>query len=161
DLHDRYPDLPLPADDASAGARMLEAIAQFGIALGRRQRLVWVLEDLHWADEASRAGLLYVIERWRKEHVPALVIGTMRSEESAESATLERWHDAVQRLGVTASVLLGPWSAEETQQAFTTSLGESVSAELCDWLFEQTLGNPLYLMHIMQALEDHGLVQWQ
>jgi hypothetical protein len=88
DLHDRYPDLPLPTDDSAAGARLLEAIAQVGIALGRRRPLVWVIEDLHWADVATRDGLLYLIERWRTEEVPALVVVTLRSEELAVSATL-------------------------------------------------------------------------
>jgi DNA-binding SARP family transcriptional activator len=161
DLHDRYPDLPLPANDATAGARLLEAIVQVGMALGRRRPLVWVIEDLHWADEATRDGLLYVLERWRTEQVPILVIATLRSEEFAGSATLTWWRDAVQRLGVMTTVLLQPWSAEVTQHAITSSLGESAGPDLCGWLFDQTQGNPLYLIHVLQALEEHGLVQWQ
>jgi tetratricopeptide (TPR) repeat protein len=119
------------------------------------------VEDLHWADEATRDGLLYVLERWRAEQVPALVVVTMRSEELAGSAPLTRWTDAAERLGGTTSVVLTPWSAQVTQQALTWGFGEGASAELCHWLFEQTQGNPLYLMHVMQALEEHGLVQWQ
>src|SRR5262249_33668143 len=42
DLHDRYPDLPPPADDAAAGARLAEAVAQLGLALARRRPLLWV-----------------------------------------------------------------------------------------------------------------------
>jgi DNA-binding SARP family transcriptional activator/tetratricopeptide (TPR) repeat protein len=161
DLHDRYPDLPLPTDDSAAGARLLEAIAQVGIALGRRRPLIWVLEDLHWGDAATRDGLLYVIERWRTEQTPALVVVTLRSEELAVSATLAQWGDAVQRLGGITNVLLSPWSAALTQEAVVTGFSGSASSELCRWLYEQTLGNPLYVMHVMQALEDYGLVQWQ
>ena len=163
DLHDRYPDLPLPTDDASAGARLLEAIAQVGIALSRRHSVVWVVEDLHWTDEATRDGLLYVLERWRAEHAPVLVVATLRSEELAGSAPLTRWADAAQRLGVMTTLMLSPWSAEVTQQALTSRFGEGASAnpELCGWLFEQTQGNPLYLTHVLQALEEHGLVQWR
>ncbi|MBA3824142.1 MAG: AAA family ATPase, partial [Ktedonobacterales bacterium] len=64
DLRERYPDLPQPVDDAGAGARLVEALAQVGLALARVRPVVWVLEDLHWADAATRAALTALLGRW-------------------------------------------------------------------------------------------------
>jgi DNA-binding SARP family transcriptional activator/tetratricopeptide (TPR) repeat protein len=160
DLHDRYPDLPHPVDDAAAGARLLEAIAQLGLSLARHRPLLWLLDDLHWADEATRDGLLYLLRRWRDAQAHALLVCTMRSEEIAADPALERWIATAQRTTAVSEVTLTPLSAEMTTQAVTTLFAQTASPELCTWLQEITEGNPLYLEHVVQALVERGAAQW-
>jgi len=162
DLHDRYPDLPPPGDDAAAGARLLEAVAQLGLALARRRPpLLWLLDDLQWADEATRDAVLYLLKRWREAKAPALVVCTLRSEEVAASPPLEHWIATAQRTTAVSAVTLAPLSAEVTAEAITTLFAGSASAEVCAWLQETTAGNPLYLEHVVQALAERGAVRWQ
>jgi DNA-binding SARP family transcriptional activator len=161
ELHDRYPDLPLPVDDAAAGARLLEAIAQLGLALARRHPLVWVVDDLQWADEATRDALLALLKRWGDAQVPALVVCSVRSEEIVTSPSLEHWLAAARRTTAVAEVTLPPLSAQGTAETVTTLLGGSASAAICAWLYAETQGNPLYLVHVLQALVERGVVRWQ
>jgi DNA-binding SARP family transcriptional activator len=161
DIHHRYPDLPLPIDDPAAGTRLIEAIAQVGITLGRHHPVLWLIEDLHWADEATRDGLLYLLARWRAEAIPAMIVGTLRREEIATSPALVAWMASVQRTMAVTEVQLTALSAEQTTQAVTALLGESVDPALYVWFYEETQGNPLYLQHVMQALVERGIVAWQ
>jgi predicted ATPase len=161
ELHDRYPDLPAPVDDAAAGTRLLEAIAQLGLALARRRPLLWIVDDLHWADEATRDALLYLLKRWNDDKAPALVVCSARNEELATVSELEDWVAAARRATTLREVALAPLSAALTTQAVATLLGGSASAEVCAWLQETTQGNPLYLTHVLQALAERGAVLWQ
>jgi DNA-binding SARP family transcriptional activator len=161
DLHDRYPDLPPPVDDSAAGTRLLEAIAQLGLALARHQPLVWVVDDLQWADEATRDALLCLLKRWRDARASALLVCTLRSEELATAPALEHWLAVARRTTTLTEVRLSPLSAELTAQAVTTLLGASASGEACAWLYAETGGNPLYLEHVLQALVERGVVRWQ
>jgi tetratricopeptide (TPR) repeat protein len=161
DLHDRYPDLPLPVDDAAAGARLLEAIAQLGLALARRHPLMWVVDDLQWADEATRDALLSLLKRWGDAQVPALVVCTLRSEEIATSPALENWLAVARRTTAVVEVMLAPLSAEGSTEVVTTLLAGTARAAVCAWLYAETQGNPLYLAHVLQALVERGVVQWQ
>jgi DNA-binding SARP family transcriptional activator len=161
DLHDRYPDLPAPVDDAAAGARMLEAVAQLGLALAARRPLLWLVDDLHWADEATRDALLYLVKRWQEAQAPALVVCSVRSEELAAAPALDDWMAAAQRATTLTEVALTPLSAEQTTQAVSTLLSESASAEVSAWLQETTQGNPLYLTHVLQAMVERGAIRWE
>jgi DNA-binding SARP family transcriptional activator len=161
DLHDRYPDLPAPVDDAAAGARLLEAVAQLGLALARRRPLLWIVDDLHWADEATRDALLYLMKRWWEAKAPSLIACSVRREELATAPELEDWVTAAREATALTEVTLPPLNADLTTQAVTTLLGGSASAEVCAWLQETTQGNPLYLTHVLQALAERGAVQWQ
>jgi tetratricopeptide (TPR) repeat protein len=165
DLHDRYPDLPPPVDDAAAGARLLEAVAQLGLALAGRQRpLLWLLDDLQWADAATRDGLLYLLKRWRDAQAPVLIVCTVRSEDLAAEPALQDWIAGAQRTTAPTTVSeipLAPLSAEMTREAVTTLLAASASAEVCAWLYDTTQGNPLYVTRVLQALVERGAVRWQ
>jgi DNA-binding SARP family transcriptional activator len=81
DLRDRYPDLPPPlADEATGPMRLYEAVVQLTTALAQRHPLVWVVDDVQWADVPSLDLLHYVARRWASVGVPVLLLCTMRSE---------------------------------------------------------------------------------
>jgi DNA-binding SARP family transcriptional activator len=87
DLRDRYPDLlPPPADEATGPMRLYEAVLQLTDALARRNPLVWVMDDLQWADVASLDLLHYLTRRWVAGRVPILLVGIVRSEASNAAA---------------------------------------------------------------------------
>ena len=91
DLRDRYPDLPPPlADEATAPMRLYEAVVRLTAALAQRRPLVWVVDDMHWADACSRDLLHYAARRWVASGVPVLLLCTVRSEASNAAARGER-----------------------------------------------------------------------
>ena len=61
---ERYPDLPSGAEDVTlAQGRLVEAVARLGQALAVRAPLVLFLDDVQWADLATRDLLHYVVRR--------------------------------------------------------------------------------------------------
>jgi DNA-binding SARP family transcriptional activator/tetratricopeptide (TPR) repeat protein len=104
---------------------------------------VFVLEDLHWADEATLDVLRLLVRRI--EPIPTLVVASYRDDE------LERNHPLRAVLGelVTTSnvrrLRLAPLS-----RAGVAQLAESHDVD-ADELYEQTSGNPFFVTEVLLA----------
>jgi DNA-binding CsgD family transcriptional regulator len=125
-------------DHGAAGAALLGAFAREL----RRAPSVIILEDLHWADEATLDFLLLFGRRI--ETVPALTLVTFRDDE------LDRAHPLRVVIGdlprATARRLsLGPLSAEAVAQ-----LARGAELDPGD-LYRQTAGNPFFVTEALAA----------
>lgn len=143
-------DYPLPRhlQGEHLHAAMLEAIAALITLQAKRQPTVLLLEDWHWADEASRATLEQL-----DEIAPAhqlLIIVTCRPE------TITGWSAGESR----TLVHLGPLALDASTEIMRAVLGvERVSTELAHRLHERTAGNPFFLEETCHALiEERALV---
>ncbi|HXW81008.1 MAG TPA: AAA family ATPase, partial [Acidimicrobiales bacterium] len=104
---------------------------------------IFVLEDLHWADEATLDVLVLLVRRVAT--VPALVVGTYRDD------ALERSHPLRRVLGELATTQgvrrseLGPLSAE--------AVGLMAAPHGVDGreLYEKTAGNPFFVVEVLAA----------
>lgn len=107
---------------------------------------VLVVEDLHWADEAT-LDVLRMLGR-RLEPIPALVLGTYRDDE------LERAHPLRLVLGelghqpTVETIRLRPLSVEAVAQLAT---GFAVDAAA---LHRKTSGNPFYVREVLEVDGD-------
>ena len=107
---------------------------------------VLILEDLHWADEAT-LDVLRILGR-RVESVPALVIASYRDDE------LERGHPLQMVLGelgtfsAVESVHLEPLSADAVAE-----LTQGVEIDVDD-LYRKTSGNPFYVREVLDTSDD-------
>jgi DNA-binding CsgD family transcriptional regulator len=123
------------ADLAEAGPAPADLLAALGAAL-RRPHLI-VLEDLHWADEATLDALRMLGRRVRTFN--ALVVGTYRDDE------LEREHPL--------RVVLG--ELPHTERIRLEPLSAAAVAELAggpaDDLHARTGGNPFYVTELLAA----------
>ena len=116
-----------------------------------------------------------------EEHAPLLVLLAIRAEELAVTPESETWLMAVSRQVPCTRLALGPLAAPETLQfveALTKTRGHvggesqeqgqeqiasSVAQEeklhvLTDWLYEQTRGQPFYLIQSLRALGEQGVL---
>ena len=99
ELRQRLPDLepPVPLhDQAEARFRLFGSLTRFLIHLSRRQLLVLVLDDLHWADVPSLRLLEFLAPEIADSNL--LLIGTYRDTE------LSRRHRLSDTLGALARV---------------------------------------------------------
>ena len=122
----------------------LELIAEAGPA-------VFIVEDLHWADEPMLVFLEDLADR--SAGLPMLLVGTARPE------LFERHPGWGGGLRNAITVHLEPLSDVETAQLVASLLERAVlPAEMQQAILERAGGNPLYAEEFVRSLRDRGLV---
>jgi ABC-type transport system substrate-binding protein/DNA-binding SARP family transcriptional activator len=135
--------------------RLFEDVLKFLLALSRRGPLLIVLEDLHWAAESTLELLHYLVRHLMK--YPVLWIGTYRAEDLTRQDSLQNLKQVLQKEQAAVTVNLGRLSATETEALISEMSGEgSASIALARRLYEETEGNPFFLMEIVKALFESG-----
>ena len=148
------PPAPEPAEDATAARhRVFRALAEL---LDRLRVTMLVVEDAHWADEATLEFVLYqascqpplrsLVVTYRPEDMPPGSLLPRLSRQAAGSKGL--------RLG------LGPLNVTDTGHLVSSMLdGEPVSAGFAEFLHAQTEGVPLAVEESVRLLSDRWI--WQ
>jgi DNA-binding winged helix-turn-helix (wHTH) protein len=138
--------------------RMLREGAEVLDTLTVEMPLVLVLEDLHWSDYAT-VDLLTLLAR-RRTPARLLVLGTFRPAETIVHhhplrtviPDLQR-HGAVTKIalpGLSAAAVAAYLAARFPHQQFPVALAV--------WLHQRTDGNPLFLVTLVQALIEQGVL---
>jgi DNA-binding SARP family transcriptional activator/tetratricopeptide (TPR) repeat protein len=168
ELADLAPDLPTsrPASEAEVRMRLFEAIARAGQVLAEASVLVVFIDDLQWADVASREVLQYAARRWALTRLPVLLICTLRSEELATTPALSEWLATLRRDNAVTRLTVGALSRDDTRQIVqAASIGDSQSAlpiELMTFsnhLFAETSGHPLFIVQTLRSLAERDLLR--
>ncbi|HEY1916782.1 MAG TPA: AAA family ATPase [Streptosporangiaceae bacterium] len=165
---DDLPPAPEPAQDASAVRhRMFRALGELIACL---PIAVLVVEDVHWADEATLEFLLYLASAPGPGPRPVLVV-TCRPEDVPAGSLLPR----LSRLAAGSAgpagpgglrLSLGPLDVADTGNLVSSLLaGERVSAEFAAFVHERTEGVPLAVEESVRLMADradlsHGRGGW-
>jgi class 3 adenylate cyclase/predicted ATPase len=142
-LDGRYPALDLPPQRKKE--KTFEALSRQLASLARRQPVLMIVEDLHWADPTSRELLDLIVERI--ERLPVLLIATFRPEYQPP------WTDQPQ----ITTLSLRRFSRHESNQLVRGIIGNApaLSGEMVDEIIERTDGVPLFVEELTKAvLED-------
>jgi class 3 adenylate cyclase/predicted ATPase len=133
--------------------RLFSAVRTLVEAAGRREPMIFAVEDIHWADE----GMLDLIEylaRWTRG--PVLLLCLARDE------LLDRrpgWGGG--RINATR-MTLEPLRREQARALVTTLMPESESSladgELVDQVAERSGGNPLFAEEMVNRIAEGGAV---
>jgi tetratricopeptide (TPR) repeat protein len=129
--------------------------------LSKTGTVVLLLEDLHWADSASIALLHFLARNIRARKI--LILGTYRPEDihsniSGETHPLKESLRTMRREGACEELelrLLGP---NETRGIVPLRLGGAAEEPLLDLVAEESKGNPLYAVEIINYLAVSGQV---
>jgi DNA-binding NarL/FixJ family response regulator len=155
DLGRLVPDLDLggeAAPGAVAGAGQGPLFAQL---LGVVERLadgvplLWIIEDLHWADRSTRDLLAFLAASLRSG--PVLLVGTFRSDE------LHRLHPLRGLLGELARnrrvrrLELAPFTRADLAEQLTGLLGADPPARLVEDIYHRSQGNPFFTEELVLA----------
>ncbi|HEY66429.1 MAG TPA: AAA family ATPase [Caldilineae bacterium] len=148
---------PAPAEPGQERARLFRALADLLLALAaRRPPLILCLDDLHWADEATRSWLGYLGRRIR--HVPVLILGAYRTGEAAAVAALRT---ELARLGLLQEVRLDGLTEEDVLYLVRYLSGQASGAEqFSQRMHRETGGNPFFLLEILRAMFEAGIL-WE
>jgi DNA-binding SARP family transcriptional activator/tetratricopeptide (TPR) repeat protein len=150
-----------PVGRAAGDARRLfEGIAELLTRLARRQPLVIVLEDLHWADEMSLRFLAFLGRRLPA--VPILALATIREEDLADSALLRQTLDELDKGGRLLSMLLGPLSPADTAALVRVlapaGIPDPLLADLATEAWRASDGNAFVVVEVMHALREGAVI---
>jgi DNA-binding CsgD family transcriptional regulator len=128
------------------GAMPYEVVAALVEELRIRTPAVFVLEDVHWADEATLDVLRLLVRR--VETVPALVVATYRDDELDPSHPLRIVLGELATGGAVTRLRLPPLSSDAVAE-----LAEPYGADAVE-LFDKTAGNPFFVVEALAAGGD-------
>jgi class 3 adenylate cyclase len=132
------------SDDTSWAMRRLLA------ALAEARPVVYVVEDLHWA-EPGLVSLLEDVSTWLRD-APVLLLVNARPEFLDDNPG---W-GAGRTNGVTA--LLEPLAPEELRALTTEVVGGLLPEGVAQRVRDVSGGNPLYVQHLLAVLIDDGVL---
>ena len=129
---------------------------QFGallLEIAQKRTLVITLDDLHWADDATRRFLLYFWQSVEGSRGSRLaLIGAVRlGEADADSAAFV---ERLRRFEGVKTRRIGPMSLDDLGAVLDTEVELPVSDRLRKFIWEQSLGNAFYALEILRSLKQ-------
>ena len=145
---------PDPVTSDHLRFRTFDAIAQFLASAAERVPLVLILDNLHWADAPSLSLLEFLSQELARSRV--LIIGTYRDVEvSRKGPLLATLGDLSREAGVERVRLTGLPESSIAELADRV-LGISLPRSAVDAIYQQTDGNPLFVIELLKMLQKEG-----
>jgi len=158
---------PLPAPlssawspaDLGSQAALFELVATTLKDASATVPLAIVLEDLHWADQASLDVLRFVARRLGDSR--SLIIGTYRDDELTRHHPLSVMLPLLVRESAASRITLAPLDADDIAAlvAARYTLPDAQSAALTRYVGQLSEGNPFFAVEILHALEANRTLQ--
>ena len=150
-----FPDIPQPQELPPAQKRryLFQSVLE---ALGRAARTrsyVYIVEDLHWADESTLALLYHLANRVAQ--LPVIIIGTYRDGYSENNPALVRTLEELIRLGI-RPLKLGGLSKEAVAQMLNALSHRQAPESLVNAIFDRSQGNPFFVEELYRHLLEDG-----
>jgi len=149
-----------PLDDLyeSEQGRLFQAIFHFFANQAEVQRSILMIEDIHWSDPATLLCLHYLTR-----NIAPLQIGfilSYREENLSANPGLVTLLHSLQREDHVTLIAL-PRLTETDTKAFLTQKDDTalISDRLSHWLYQETDGNPLFFISLIQSLREEGLLE--
>jgi DNA-binding SARP family transcriptional activator len=148
----------IPGDPVHAQAAILEAIRQLFISLSRDQSLFLVLDDAHWADEATLATITYLHSR-----VPFVgnnhLIVLARQEEKTSS--FETFLNNLDQTQYSEIIFLSRLEPEDISALTQFILKKTPPQKFVSNIMKGTGGNSLFVLETLRSIlernPDHDL----
>jgi eukaryotic-like serine/threonine-protein kinase len=152
-----FTDIPQPLDLPPVQKRRY-LFQSFSEALGRAARTrsyLYIVEDLHWADESTLALLIHLANR--VSQLPIVIIGTYREDYSQNNHALTRSLEELIRLGV-RPLKLGGLSKDAVAEILKGPGQLPVPEKLVAAIFEESQGNPFFVEEVYRHLIEEGKI---
>jgi ATP/maltotriose-dependent transcriptional regulator MalT len=149
ELADRLPAPPEPLGDPRAERhRLFRGLRELLEALGAS---VLVLEDLHWADQATVEFVRFLVPQ-----IPSglTLVCTYRREDLVEDSPLPALSGRLSSGVLGVHLALRPLHEHEVRDLIASILGTEVSEEFAAYLLEGSGGLPFAVEELLQLLED-------
>jgi predicted ATPase len=154
---------PVSSDPRSEEFLLFEATRSWLVELSRRQPVVLVLDDLHWASRPVLLLLRHVLRAAvaEGEGVRLLVLGTYRDTELGRNHALAGVMADVRRLPDVEQLAMAGLSAVEVAELLSQAAGHELDDDggrLAASLHAETEGNPFFVGEVLRHLAETGTV---
>lgn len=122
--------------------RLLPVVDGLIQALVAVRPTVLVVDDVQWADLASRDAITYLVAGFRSQRFA--VVATYRDEELAPGDPMHAWLADLMRLPSVSSLHLDRMSRDETEQQLSMLLGGRPDPHLVSEVVRRSAGNPYF-----------------
>lgn len=163
DLAQLFPELGrLGRAEATTGIerhRLAVAFQHLFRTFARESPVLLVLEDLHWADEASLELLGHLARELRDARVT--ILATYRSDEMHRRHPLVRALAELERERLVTQLALRRLTPEETTELIRATFAQSeagvrITDEFRDAIYARSEGNPFFTEELLKALVESG-----
>lgn len=159
ELAQLFPQMGRPSavggDAAQAKMRLFESMLLLLRDAARSRALLLVLEDLQWADPATRELLDYSTRRLRSTNV--LMVATYRTDEMHRKHALLPTIQGWRRSGQAQLIELQPLSATAVSDMICAIFEEAtISDEFRDLIHDRGEGNPFFIEEMLRDAIDRG-----
>ncbi|MFL5861708.1 MAG: AAA family ATPase [Solirubrobacteraceae bacterium] len=145
-------------DPAQAKLRLFEAVVGLLGGAARDQGLLLILEDVHWADSATRELLDHLCRRLTS--MRALLLLTYRSDELDRRHPLAPLLQSWRRSGSAELITLTPLDRTQIAEIISAILdGERVEPEFRELMYARSEGNPFVVEEMLKEVIDRASVQ--
>ena len=150
---------PEELERVGSQARLFDEMWSFFNSVAAYQPLVVVLEDLHWSDAASLDALRYLARQL--SGASWLLVATYRDDEITRRHQLSRMLPAIVRESSAARLALATLDDAAVREMIVGryELSPADLKRLSDHISDLTEGNSLYIIELLQTLEDVGSLQ--
>jgi tetratricopeptide (TPR) repeat protein len=152
-----FPDLPKPLELPAAQQRgyLFQSLSESLRHAARMRPQLYILEDLHWADESTLALLMYLARRIAQ--LPAVIIGTYRGGYSNDNPALVRSLEELIGMGVRPQKLGG--LSKDAIMHMLESLSQLQPPEsLVTLIYEESQGYPFFVEEVYRHLIEERKV---
>jgi len=133
---------------------MFNGIREFVSRAARESPIVWLLDDLHWADETSLQLLRHLAPHL--ESLPVLVLGTYRDVDLEDGGPFERFLAAMVRHRQAGRMALRRLPEDAVSELLGELGGESPPDRVVRAIYDETEGNPFFVEEVFAHLSEEG-----
>ncbi len=141
--------IAVPVQQEWLQARLLEALLGLLHRLAARTPVVLVVEDLHWADAATRETVSFLVRNVRTDRM--LLVLTFRSDELHRRHPLLPWLAEVERSGRIERIDLARLDRDEISDLVAAILGVQPDRTVADRIYRRSDGNPFFAEELLAA----------
>jgi ATP/maltotriose-dependent transcriptional regulator MalT len=134
--------------------RLFEQLLALVRRLSADRPVLLVIEDLHWADDSTRALLAFLLRHLRAG--PVMVVGTYRSDELHRRHPLRRWLSELDRGVHPERVELRPFGRPELRRMLEALAGRPVAPDTVMRIHSRSGGNAFYAEHLFAHTYGHA-----
>jgi DNA-binding CsgD family transcriptional regulator/tetratricopeptide (TPR) repeat protein len=138
-----------PTGDAPDQLQVLDAVRAVLVGRSERSPVVLVLEDLHWADRATRDLVAFLARTLRAGRVTLAV--SYRSDELHRRHPLRPLLAELVRLPGVERLELAPFTRAELAEHLEAIAGAPLPAEQVEGIHDRSEGNPFYAEQLLAA----------